>query len=72
MWFDEYNKYAYLEPLATVPKYRRMGLAAVALTDSMKQTKELGAKYCFGGAMPFYDSMGFETICNWETWKKVW
>jgi len=27
MWYDEQNKYAYLEPLATVPKYRGLGLA---------------------------------------------
>ena len=27
MWFDEQNKYAYLEPLATVPEHRRKGLA---------------------------------------------
>ena len=25
MWFNEANKYAYLEPLATIPEYRKMG-----------------------------------------------
>jgi hypothetical protein len=54
MWFDKQNGYAYLEPLATVPKYRRMGLATVALVEGMKKTKELGAKYCFGGTGDFY------------------
>ena len=72
MWFDERNKYAYLEPLATVPKYRRMGLAAIALTEAMKKTKALGATYCFGGAREFYTAIGFETICNRELWKKEW
>jgi len=72
MWFDERNKYAYLEPLATVPKYRRMGLATIALTEAMKKTKALGAEYCFGGPGEFYTAIGFETICHRELWKKEW
>jgi len=72
MWYDERNRYAYLEPLATVPKYRRMGLAAIALTEAMKKTKTLGATYCFGGMGDFYTAIGFETICNRELWKKDW
>ncbi|MCL1858382.1 MAG: GNAT family N-acetyltransferase [Oscillospiraceae bacterium] len=72
MWYDKTNKYAYLEPLATIPKYRRMGLATVCLTEAMKKTKELGAKYCFGGSREFYTDIGFETIMNYETWKKEW
>jgi predicted N-acetyltransferase YhbS len=72
MWIDEQNKYAYLEPLATVPKYRRMGLATIALARGMKKTKELGAKYCFGGTGEFYHSIGFNIIANRELWKKEW
>jgi len=72
MWFDSRNKYAYLEPLATVPKYRRMGLATAALTEAMKKTKKLGARYCFGGSREFYSAIGFETVCNWELWEKKW
>ena len=72
MWVDERNRYAYLEPLATVPEYRRMGLATIALTEAMKKTKALGAQYCFGGAPDFYTAIGFETICNRELWKKEW
>jgi len=72
MWFDERNKYAYLEPMATVPKYRRLGLGTIALMASMKKTKALGATYCFGGpVMEFYPSIGFEVICHREIWKKT-
>ena len=71
MWFDERNKYAYLEPLATVPKYRRMGLATIALTEAMKKTKAMGAKYCFGGGREFYTAIGFEVICERMIWEKV-
>jgi hypothetical protein len=72
MWMDYHNKYAYLEPLATIPKYRRMSLATIALTEAMKKTVPLGATYCFGGGMQFYYDIGFEKICDWETWKKEW
>ena len=72
MWFDETNKYAYLEPLATIPRYRRMGLATVCLTEAMKKTKELGATYCFVGSREFYTAIGAEIIMNDETWKKEW
>ncbi len=70
MWFDETNKYAYLEPLATVPVHRRKGLATVALAEVIKKTKALGARYCFGGVPEFYTALGFETICSRELWKK--
>jgi GNAT superfamily N-acetyltransferase len=72
MWMDYRNEYAYLEPLATVPRYRRMGLATIALTEAMKKTVPLGAKYCFGGGMQFYYDIGFEKVCDWERWKKEW
>ncbi len=70
MWFDEKNRYAYLEPLATVPAYRRRGLAAIALTEAMKKTKALEASYCFGGAGEFYAGIGFELIGHRQLWKK--
>ncbi|NSW90324.1 MAG: GNAT family N-acetyltransferase [Firmicutes bacterium] len=72
MWFDEINKYAYLEPLATVPEYRRIGLATIALTEAMKKIKALGATYCFSGVPEFYTAIGFETICHRKMWKKEW
>lgn len=72
MYFDETNKYAYLEPLATIPKYRRMGLATICLTEAMKKTKDLGAKYCYVGDREFYTAIGCETVMNHEIWKKEW
>ncbi|HEQ78800.1 MAG TPA: GNAT family N-acetyltransferase, partial [Euryarchaeota archaeon] len=71
MWFDNQNKYAYLEPLATVPEHRKKGLASIAITQAMKKTKKLGAKYCFGGVFKFYESTGFETTGYREKWEKI-
>lgn len=70
MWLEEENGYAYLEPLCTIPEYRKMGLAAYALVNSMKKTKSLGAKYCYGGVFKFYTNLGFEKVCNRELWVK--
>ncbi|AIQ11090.1 hypothetical protein PDUR_03025 [Paenibacillus durus] len=72
MWMDEVNDFAYIEPLVTDPRYRRMGLATIAITESMKHTHKFGATYCFGGAPEFYTSIGFETVCYREKWSKVW
>jgi len=70
MWYDPQNQYAYLEPLATIPKYKGMKLATIALSEAMKKTKTLGAQYCFGAASEFYSAIGFETVCNRELWRK--
>lgn len=72
MWLNEANEFAYVEPLATVPKYRGMGLATVAIAEGMRKTKNLGAKFCFGGAVDFYEKIGFEKICHRELWGKKW
>ena len=72
MWMDGVNDFAYLEPLATDPRYRRMGLATIALTESMKRTMRLGATYCFGDTHSFYFGIGFETVGHRERWSKIW
>ncbi len=72
MWIDETNGYAYLEPLATDPRYRRMGLGTIALIEAMKRTIKYGATYCFGGSREFYHCIGFETVCYREKWSKKW
>lgn len=72
MWFNPMHNYAYLEPLCTIPEYRKMGLGRVALMEAMKKTKALGATYCFGGDSDFYINLGFEVICHREVWSKTW
>ncbi len=43
MWWVPENKLAYMEPLCTIPEYRHRGLAAAALSEHYRRTKELGA-----------------------------
>jgi predicted N-acetyltransferase YhbS len=72
MWVDEKNDYAYLEPLATPPKYRGLGLARAAVTEAMKKTVQYGAKYCYGGDIDFYKKIGFEQAGCFNKWRKEW
>jgi predicted N-acetyltransferase YhbS len=72
MWIDEKNKYAYLEPLATRPKYRRMGLAEAAVMEAMMKTVPFGAKYCYCGSIEFYKKIGCEQVGQRNIWRKEW
>jgi len=71
MWVDQTNHFAYLEPLATLPKYRGRGLAAYALVETMKRTKSMGATMCDGGSNPFYNKLGFKPHLKRQRWNKT-
>lgn len=70
MWLVPENKLAYLEPLCTVPEYRRMGLASAALSELYRRTVIKGAAHMTGGASPFYLSIGYEGIIKRSVWRK--
>lgn len=70
MWWVPENKLAYMEPLCTVPEYRRRGLAAAALTQHYRRLKVLGAEYMTGGGNDFYRKVGYGEGIHWLHWKK--
>ena len=70
MWWIPENKLAYMEPLCTVPEYRRRGLAAAALTQHYRRLKVLGAEYMTGGGDDFYRKVGYGEGIHWLHWKK--
>ena len=65
------NRLAYLEPLCTMPQYRRKGLAAAALAELQRRTAIKGAVFLTGGSNPFYQSIGFEPAYTDEIWEKA-
>lgn len=70
LWFEAVNRFAYVEPVATDPAYRRMGLAQAALWEGLRRCAALGATEAFvGSEQPLYRTLGFsrlyETVC-WE------
>lgn len=70
MWWTPENHLAYMEPLCTVPQYRRKGLAAAALSEMYRRMKPLGATHMTGGGDPFYGKIGFEPCIGWTFWEK--
>ena len=54
MWFEPVNRIAYVEPVATDPDYRRMGLGRAAVLEGVRRCGERGATVAYvGTAMPF-------------------
>jgi predicted N-acetyltransferase YhbS len=72
MWVVPQHKYAYVEPVATVPEYRRKGFGKAAVLESLRQAKALGAEIAWVGSdLEFYKTLGFETMFKFETWVKT-
>lgn len=70
MWWTPENNLAYMEPLCTVPEYRRKGLAAAALAELYRRMKPLGATHMTGGDNPFYKAIGYQPCISWTIWEK--
>jgi GNAT superfamily N-acetyltransferase len=69
MFYQSAGQYAYVEPVATDPSYRRMGLARAAVLEGIRRCSALGAKVAFVGSdQEFYLSMGFRVVYNSECW----
>lgn len=74
IWYEHSRNIAYVEPVATDPDYRRMGLGKAAVLESIKAVHSLyGADKAYvGTAIDFYLSLGFKELhCNWA-WKKIY
>lgn len=70
MWWTPENHLAYMEPLCTVPRYRRRGLASAALSELYRRMELLGATHMTGGGSPFYGRIGFEPCIGWTFWER--
>jgi predicted N-acetyltransferase YhbS len=73
MWYEPTNHYAYVEPVATDPTYRRLGLGRAAVLEGIRRCGERGATVAYVGSdQPFYLSFGFEVIYNSRCWQRNW
>ena len=73
MWLEPVHAIAYVEPVATDPDYRRMGLGRAAVREGIRRCGEQGATVAYvGTASAFYDSVGFTQIYNRSVWQKEW
>lgn len=68
MWYLAGDDYAYVEPVATRPEYRGLGLAKAAVLEAVTRCGKLGAKQALvGSSQQFYYNIGFYPI-HTETW----
>jgi GNAT superfamily N-acetyltransferase len=71
MWYLPANRIAYVEPVATDPDYRRLGLGTAAVLEGIRRCGELGATVAFvGSGQEFYKGMGFKELCVQYAWTK--
>lgn len=63
MWYDESTEYALVEPVATDPKYRRLGLGRAVVLEGIKRCGRLGVKQAYvGSSQQFYYQIGFHPL----------
>ncbi|MGB9357817.1 MAG: GNAT family N-acetyltransferase [Acidimicrobiia bacterium] len=72
MWFVPENRVAYVEPVATDPAYRRMGLARAAVSEALRRVVDLGADVAWVGSdQPLYLDMGFTPQFRTDLWVRA-
>jgi GNAT superfamily N-acetyltransferase len=71
MWYDPEAGYAVIEPVATDPDYRKMGLGKAAVLEGIRRVGELGAKTALvGSSQQFYYSIGLRPFSTTTLWRK--
>ena len=71
MWYEPVNRIAYVEPVATDPDYRRIGLGKAAVWEGIRRSGELGAEVAYVGSdQLFYKSIGFKVLYKSNCWIK--
>jgi GNAT superfamily N-acetyltransferase len=72
MFYQPDSRFAYVEPVATDPDYRRMGLGKAAVLEGIHRCVALGATDAYVGSdQPFYLSLGFDVIYVSQCWHKM-
>jgi GNAT superfamily N-acetyltransferase len=74
MWFDDYTKSAFIEPLATAVIYRNLGLARACIVESIRKCQVKGARIVFvepdHRALEWYKKIGFKPAYKSYCWNK--
>jgi len=73
MWYESVHSIAYVEPVATDPDYRRMGLGRVAVMEGIRRCRALGATVAYvATTKPFYLALGFRLLFQRPAWERQW
>ena len=69
MFYEPQHRYAMVEPVATDPTYRRLGLGKAAVLEGIRRCAALGATVAYVGSdQQFYRSVGFTKGYDTECW----
>ena len=70
MWYRTGDFYCLVEPVVTIPEYRKMGLGKAVVLEAIRRCGELDAKQAVVGSnQQFYFNIGFypvQAVSNWE------
>ena len=70
MFYQPQGHFGYVEPVATDPDYRRMGLGKAAVLEGIRRCAQLGAVEAFVGSnQAFYLALGFEVRSVTQCWR---
>lgn len=70
-WYDDVNKIAILEPVATHPLYRRRGFGKAVIYEAIRRVANEGAaKVLVGSGQLFYQAIGFKITHIYYAWIK--
>jgi predicted N-acetyltransferase YhbS len=71
LWYEPINRFGYVEPVATDPDYRRMGLGKAAVLEGIRRCGAEGATVAYVGSdQPFYLALGFKVLFKLRCWRK--
>lgn len=71
MFHESTHHFAYVEPVATDPDHRRMGLGKAAVMEGIRRCGMLGSTVAYVGSdQEFYKAIGFKKVYNTECWVK--
>lgn len=69
LWYEPACGFAVIEPLATDPAYRRLGLGKAAVLEGIRRVEKLGASYVtVGSNQQFYYSIGLRPYATYSVW----
>ena len=71
MFYESTGHFGYVEPVATDPRYRRLGLGKAAVLEGIRRCGALGATVAYVGSdLPINQAVGFTKVYNSECWVK--
>lgn len=70
LWYEPQAGFAVIEPVATDPGYRKLGLGKAAVLEGVRRVGVLGAKTALvGSSQQFYYSIGFRPFTTATCWR---